>query len=302
MSTDSADILVPMAAADLTSTDRQREVQFEHSSNLADFLAEIDHSLLISTYQAGKLVCVSTNHESKLSLSFQNFDRPMGMAMSADGGTMAVAARNKIWQLLQAQDIASSLDPAGTYGNCFVTRSAHVTGEIQAHEMGWTDAGELWIVNTLFSCLCTTDSNHHFVPRWRPSFITELAPEDRCHLNGLAMHQGQPQYVTAMAETNHAGGWRPDKAHTGCLIDVPSGEIVSRGFAMPHSPRVHAGHLWVLDSGRGALVSVDRTNGKTNTVARFPGIRARACDGRPLCVRGFVQDSGHVHVRWGPDC
>src|SRR5947209_15759758 len=57
---------------------------------------------------------------------------------------------------------------------------------------------ELWFVNTRFSCLCTIDRAHSFVPRWRPPYITALAPEDRCHLNGLGLVNGEVRYVTAL--------------------------------------------------------------------------------------------------------
>ena len=96
---------------------------------------------------------------------------------------------------------------------------------------------ELWLVSTRFSCLCTLHPDYSFVPRWRPPFITALTAEDRCHLNGLAIVDGRPKYATALGETDTAGGWRPDKAHGGCLMDVPSGEILARGLSMPHSPR-----------------------------------------------------------------
>ena len=247
----------------------QREVGYEHSLNLGELLEGLNASLLISTYQAGKLVAIGS-HERQPTLSFHNFDRPMGMAIDRQANKMAVAARTKVWFLRNTRDVVSQLQPAGAHQACFLTRSAQVTGEIQAHEMAWA-GDELWIVNTLFSCLCTLHQDYSFVPRWQPRFVSALAPEDRCHLNGLAMFEGKPKYVTAMAESDSAGGWRPNKAETGCLIDVDSGETVARGFAMPHSPRVHMGRVWLLDSGRGALVCVDPANGKTQTVARFPG-------------------------------
>jgi uncharacterized protein (TIGR03032 family) len=257
----------PAAHAD--SSGGQREVGYEHSLNLAELLEELKATLLISTYQAGKLVAIgSARHQ--LDLSFHNFDRPMGVAINRQANAMAVAARNKVWLLKNARSVVSKLEPADAYDACFLTRSAQVTGEIQAHEMAWA-GNELWIVNTLFSCLCTLHPDYSFVPRWQPPFITGLAAEDRCHLNGLAMLDGKPKYVTAMAESDTVGGWRPNKAETGCLIDVDSGETVACGFAMPHSPRVHLGQVWLLDSGRGALVRVDPANGDVQTVARFPG-------------------------------
>jgi uncharacterized protein (TIGR03032 family) len=129
----------------------------------------------------------------------------------------------------------------------------------------------LWLVNTAFSCLCTLDGRHSFVPRWRPPFISALAADDRCHLNGLALEEGKPKYVTALAETDTPQGWRPNKATSGCLIDVATGQTVARGFAMPHSPRIYRGRLWMLHSGAGQLVLVDPASGKAETVTELPG-------------------------------
>ena len=169
-----------------------------------------------------------------------------------------------------APDLAARVEPAGRYDSCFLTRSSHFTGEIQAHELAWA-GDELWLVNTAFGCLCTLDGRHSFVPRWRPQFLTSLAAEDRCHLNGLAVADGAPKYVTALAETDMPQGWRADKVHSGCLIDVASGETVARGFAMPHSPRVHMGRLWMLHSGAGQLVLVDPARGRAEPVTELPG-------------------------------
>ena len=247
----------------------EREVRYEHSKDLAQLLRSIDCTLLISTYQAGKLVAVN-EHANNLAISFHNFDRPMGVAIDHNANSMAVAARDKVWLLRNARDIASQLTPPASHDNCFLTRTCQVTGEIQAHEMSWI-GNELWIVNTLFSCLCTLDEKFNFIPKWRPKFISQLASEDRCHLNGLAVWDGKPKFVTAMAETDTARGWRPNKSKTGCLIDIESNETVARGFAMPHSPRVHGGHVFLLDSGRGSLVCVNPSDGTHQTVARFPG-------------------------------
>jgi uncharacterized protein (TIGR03032 family) len=136
--------------------------------------------------------------------------------------------------------------------------------------MAWSGQ-ELWIVNTLFSCLCTLDAQHSFVPRWQPPFITALAAEDRCHLNGLAMLDGRPRYVTVLGRSDTAAGWRAGKATGGCLLDVSTATTVAEGLCMPHSPRCHAGRLWLLDSGKGRLVSVDIGTGRRETVAELPG-------------------------------
>lgn len=127
------------------------------------------------------------------------------------------------------------------------------------------------MVNTLFSCLCTLSPEYNFVPRWRPPFVTALAPEDRCHLNGLAADTRAPRYVTVIDRTDTAGGWRPNKATSGCILDVPDGRVIADGLSMPLSPRLHDGRLWVPDSGRGHLSVVDVNSGKVEAVAGVPG-------------------------------
>jgi uncharacterized protein (TIGR03032 family) len=250
-----------------TGTPPTREVRHEYTRSLPPLLSQLGVSLLVSTYQAGKVVAVGVA-QGELTLSYHNFERAMGLAVKPD--CLAVGARAQVWFLKTAPDIAPRVEPAGRHDACFLTRTAHFTGEIQAHELAWA-GDELWIVNTAFSCLCTLDGRHSFVPRWRPPFITALAAEDRCHLNGAAMVDGVPKYVTAMAETDTPAGWRPTKVKSGCLIDVASGQTVARGFAMPHSPRVHGGRVWMLHSGAGQLVLVDPASGKVQTVTELPG-------------------------------
>jgi uncharacterized protein (TIGR03032 family) len=255
------------APPERNGTPPTREVRHEYTHSLPPLLSQVGVSLLVSTYQAGKVVAVGAA-QGELTLSYHNFERAMGLAVKPDA--VAVGARAQVWFLRSAPDLAAQLAPAGRHDACFLTRTAHFTGEIQAHELAWA-GDELWVVNTAFGCLCTLDGRHSFVPRWRPPFITSLAAEDRCHLNGLAMADGVPKYVSVLAETDTPQGWRPGKAKSGCLIDVVSGETVARGFAMPHSPRVHRGRVWLLHSGAGQLVLVDPASGKAETVTELPG-------------------------------
>jgi uncharacterized protein (TIGR03032 family) len=259
-----------------------REIRYEYAPNLPGILNQLGISLVVSTYQAGKIVVLSARPDGGLAVTFHAFQRPLGMAFRDD--CLAVASRREVWFLGAAPSIARGINPAGTYDSCFLARYAHYTGEIEAHDLAWSSGAggsELWVVNTLFSCLCTLGGNFCFVPRWRPPFISALAAEDRCHLNGLALEEGRPRYVTALSQTDTRAGWRADKVNTGCVIDVSSGRTIATGFAMPHSPRLHSdgsygGRLWVLDSGRGRLVQVDRErmnqDGRAaRTVASLPG-------------------------------
>ncbi len=280
-----------LSSQDAATATLPRSVEHEYTLNWAPILRHLGASLLISTYQAGKVIVVSpgrVSDELDIHLSCHNFERAMGLAVAP--GRVAVGARSLVWILRDAPALAPKLDPPGTYDACFLTRAALFTGAINGHELAWADE-ELWVVNTLFSCLCTLDDQHSFLPRWRPPFITEFAPEDRCHLNGLAMENGKPRFVTVFAMTDTAGGWRTSKITAGSLIDVPSSEVVVNGLAMPHSPRIHGGRVWLCDSGTGRLVHVDLKRGAVETVANLPGYT------RGLALMGSLAFVGLSKVR-----
>ena len=113
---------------------------------------------------------------------------------------------------------------------------------------------------------------YSFAPRWRPPFVSALVPEDRCHLNGLAVVDGQPRYVTALAQTDSAEGWRAVKATGGCLMEVPSGHIVAArpgpaALAARGRGQALLSALGPRPAGRGR--SLDRPS---QPVAELPGV------------------------------
>src|SRR5438105_2770922 len=193
------------------------EFRYTQTESFPALLNELRASLLVSTYQANK-VLVARAAGAGLSMLVRTFERPMGLAVDAQ--RLTIGTRNQIWLLRNAPDIAARVEPAGQHDACFLPRSCHVTGDIGIHELAWVGE-ELWVVNTRFSCLCTLHPDYSFVPRWRPPFITALVAEDRGHLNGLAVAGGRPKYVTALGEADTAGGWLADKPQGGCLLDVP---------------------------------------------------------------------------------
>src|SRR3954467_14306451 len=208
----------PRSRADAPAVAAPTAVAFHYTQtdSFVALLQQLGASLLVSTYQANKLL-VARAAGGGLSMLVRTFERPMGLAV--DAHRLMIGTRNQIWFLRNAPDIAARVEPAGQHDACFLPRSSHVTGDIGVHEMAW-GAEELWVVNTRFSCLCTLHPDYSFVPRWRPPFITALAAEDRCHLNGVAIVDGRPRYVTALGETDTAGGWRANKPQGGCLLDV----------------------------------------------------------------------------------
>jgi uncharacterized protein (TIGR03032 family) len=254
----------PASRAGLKSAPPLRSI---HTTSFPQILEKLGISLLVTTYQAGKLVVLRSDGGC-LNTHFRGFQAPMGLA--ADARRLAIGTPMHIWDFVNAPAVGHKLEPVGRHDACYIPRSAHVTGAIQIHEMAWAGE-ELWFVNTRFSCLCTRDGHHNFVPRWRPPFVSGLAPEDRCHLNGLGMVDGQPAYVTALGATDSPGGWRANKKDGGILMEVPSGDIILGGLSMPHSPRWYDGRLWVLESGTGGIGTVDVPARRVERLAELPG-------------------------------
>ena len=258
----------PQADRDNLKVENQVPLRAVHTTNFPALLRQLGASLLVTTYQAGKLVLVR-EEEDHLNTHFRTFQAPMGMALSGD--RLAVGTKMEVWEYGDCTAVTAKLDPPGRHDACFLPRLSHVTGNIQIHEMAWGAGDALWVVNTRFSCLCTIDGSSSFVPKWRPPFVSALEPTDRCHLNGLGMVDGRPRYATALGETDAPVGWRANKANGGVLIDVTSGEVITRGLSMPHSPRWYAGRLWLCESGAGTFGFIDPDTHKYERIAEVPG-------------------------------
>lgn len=256
--------------------------QCTFSPGIPELLDRLDCSLVVSTYQAGKLIFISPFEGGLIQLP-RNFDKPMGLAV--EGRRLAVATRHAV--VVLADDPRLSLvhpSRRGQYDALYAPRASYYVNEVDLHDMAWA-GDELWAVNTLFACLCTIDDHYSFVPRWRPPFISALAPEDRCHLNGMALVGGRPAYATALGTADTPIGWKENRYGGGVLIDCERDAVVLDGLAMPHSPRVFDGKVYMLLSLLGALVEVDPEQGRYTEIARVPGF-----------VRGLARHGDYLFV------
>lgn len=247
----------------------------------AEILDRAQSSLLVSTYQSGRLIMLRVI-DGKVNTHFRAFPSPMGIALAPN--TLTLGTKNYVWQFRNHQGVAEKVESDAA----FVPAVALATGDIRVHELAYAGRN-LVVVNTRFSCLATLDGQTSFRELWRPKFITELAPEDRCHLNGVAIHDGSTRYVTALGESNDNAGWRANKAAGGIIIDVATNEIVARGLSMPHSPRLHLGRLWVLESGEGRLCTIDPASGQKTIVAQVPGFARGLAFAGPFAFIGLSQ-------------
>lgn len=232
------------------------------------WLARTGGSLAFTTYQAGKLFLLGLKPNGTLSVFERSFPRCMGLAVSPDARSLLMASH---YQLLRFDNALPAGQVEGGYDAVFVPRLAWITGDLDIHDVAFDAGGRPVFISTLFSCLATVEDGWSFRPLWQPGFITRLAAEDRCHLNGLAMAGGKPRYVTAVSQSNLSDGWRDRRGDGGVVIDVASGRVVCDGLSMPHSPRCHDGRLWLLNSGRGEFGPVDPDAGVFRPMTVLPG-------------------------------
>ena len=256
-------------------TPMQTRIECAAPPSFQAWLAQSGGSLAVSTYQAGKVAMIGWDGR-QITLMMREFEKPMGMATSGD--RLVLATRNDIWMMANAPLLAHDYiqEQPGRYDALYLPRATYHTGDLNTHDLAFDDDG-LLLVASRFSCLARLTYDHSFTPIWKPRFVTDLVPEDRCHLNGLAVRDGKARYVTALGTTDAAGMWREEKATGGVLIDIEADEILLGGMAMPHSPRWHNEQLWVLNSGAGQLLQVDPSSGQSNVVCELSAYLRGLC-------------------------
>ncbi len=264
-----------------TRADEPVGVTYSMSGGLVGLLASLKISVAFSSYQSGKFYLLGRNPEGGLMVNEQFFRQAMGIHVS--GGTIYLATLSEIVRLENVLEPNQRIND--TFDACFVPRTAHVTGALDAHDLGIDRDGRILFVNTRFNCLSTISERHSFRPVWTPPFVSRIVDEDRCHLNGMAMRDGRPAFVTAVSRSDTIDGWRDRRADGGVVVDVETGRIVCRGLSMPHSPRWYRGRLWLLNSGTGELGSIipadGDSQGRFEPLAFCPGfLRGLSFHGR----------------------
>ena len=257
------------------STGAQPALEITGSRQFTSWLAEQRLSLAFSTYQVGKLFLIGSQPNGNISVYERTFNRAMGLWTDTEKLYLAT-----LYQLWRFDNVLEPGQVHEGYDRLFVPQMAWTTGDVDIHDIAEDRDGRPVFVNTLFSCLAKVSESHSFAPLWQPPFVSRLAAEDRCHLNGLAMRDGKPAYATGVSRSDAADGWRDRRQSGGVVIDIAADEIVADGLSMPHSPRWHDGKLWFVDSGNGYLCSLEPGKGVVEQVAFLPGY------GRGLALHG----------------
>jgi len=196
---------------------------------------------------------------------------PRSMGLAYGNNRLAIATTRELMIFANAKTLAPLYPKKPDhYDAMFVPRMSYYTAYCDLHDMAF-DRQIVLAVNTRFSCISVIDGYFNFTPLWQPPFVTDLTGDDRCHLNGMAFHDGKLRYATALGQSNEPYGWRDGMATSGILMEVPSGRVVADGLSMPHSPRVIDGDLYVLEGGRGQVLRIDPQSGARQVVAKLPG-------------------------------
>jgi uncharacterized protein (TIGR03032 family) len=249
-------------------TDNDKNTDFDpsylHSDNFPALLQRLNISLALTSYQANRVMFVRSDDEG-LDMLFQDMPLPMGMAVTDD--RLVLGSWAQVLDYRRHDALAAQIDPK--VDACFVPRGSLVTGAINIHDIAWGTEG-LWVVNSTFSCLATLSPDHNFVPRWKPHFVTDLRPDDCCHLNGMAMRNGQPAFVTTFCRDDQPNAWREFKGD-GTVMSVADNRVIVDQLLLPHSPRWIDGWLYYCESGHGRVWRCREDGSERSLVAELPG-------------------------------
>ena len=256
-----------------SDTGAQSPVDYSLSGGIASLLARLNLSIVFSSYQSNLLYMLGVLPKGGPHLHQSAMVKPMGLAHDGCGGLVVAAG----YQVIEFANVLQPHERVNeVFDGCFMPRTIHITGSLDAHDVAVDSNGRIIFVNTQFNCLATVSPRHSFEMIWKPKFISALVKEDRCHLNGLAMKDGLPAYATAVSRSDTIDGWRDRRTEGGIVIDIQGGKVVCEGLSMPHSPRMHRGRLWLLNAGTGELGFVTMPgegskSGKFEPVVFCPG-------------------------------
>ncbi|WP_353930028.1 TIGR03032 family protein [Okeanomitos corallinicola TIOX110] len=269
------------------------QLEITASRQFVPWLYEQHLSLVFTTYQAGKVFFIGLEPTGKLAIFERTLDRCMGLY--ATGNSLYISTLYQLWRF------ENTLAPGEIHNNhdaIYLPQVGYITGDLDIHDIVVDDKQQIVFANTLFSCLATVSQTHSFVPVWQPPFISKLAAEDRCHLNGLALKDGKPKYVSVISQSDVNEGWRQKRVGGGCIIDIDSNEIVLAGLSMPHSPRWYQDKLWLLNSGTGEFGYADLQTGKFQAITFCPGYQRGLAFHHNFAIVG-ISESRHTKTLSG---
>lgn len=255
--------------ASVVEAERAPKPVLRPSPGLGAWLASIGGSLAFSTYQSSRLFLISPDEKGGIVAQERIVGSAMGLAVAPDA--LWIANKEQVWRF---SNVGALRIKDRDHDAVFMPRKGYLIGGCDTHDIAANTVfkgvrHELMFINTVYSCVAAIDPHWGFRPLWKPDFITALSPEDRCHLNGLCVENGELTHVTLCGRYDTPIGWKAVKNGGGVVVDVRDDRVVCDGLSMPHSPRAHQGRLWLLNSGDGDFGHVDA--GRFVPIAACPG-------------------------------
>lgn len=233
-----------------------------------NFLSAENMSVTFTTYEGGKLILVGPGNNGPV-VAERDFERCM--ALMVEGEDIWISTFHNVLHLENA--ILPKQRWNEHWDRLYLPRTSIFTGGVDMHEIMRANDGHMYGVVTGHNCIAQIcpSSRGSFAPYWKPPFIDAIVPEDRCHLNGLCLEEGELAYVTMVAQTNTAQEWKKHRDDGGVIMDVRTNEVVAEGLCMPHTPRLFKGDLWFLEAGKGYLCKLDLKTGVVDRPLWLPG-------------------------------
>lgn len=257
----------------------------QYTPQVPELLLKMGVSLGVTTYQAGKFIFLSPVDEDKLVQLPRQFEKPMGIALH--GEKLGLVTKDQVIVFKNHPALAASFPKSsGRYDAMWMPKLSYHTGVLDLHDLSWGEKDQLFAVNTLFSSIVKLSSESSFEVFWTPPFIDQVVPEDRCHLNGMVLHNGTPRYATAFNQGNEKLSWRQGSiTASGVLIDVVNNEILLDNLGMPHSPMLLDDKIIFLESATGQVSEYDTTTHEKSKLFDVKGF-----------VRGLTYYKDHLFI------
>lgn len=233
----------------------QIDLQFDYSRYLPNWLNENKCNIAISSYNSHFIFTIGLDDKDQPFLYCKSAPRAMGICYK--NNELIASSLGNITTYTNRGELKDNV--YGIFDKNFVPNTTIHRQDVDIHDICKTDDGEIYYISAMFSCICKpSKDNKTFEVYWKPPWISKLAAEDRCHLNGLCCIDGKPRFVSSICQGDIVKTWQEkSRVKQGIIYDLENEEIYCEGLSHPHSPRWYNNKLWLLNSGTGYFGHVE---------------------------------------------